>query len=345
MIRKALVRKALTLSVGLALLAVCGCGPTQSTHSLATTPDVLNFSILSAENQQSMAPIWQPLIDDLQKQTGLKVKPFFASNYTALVEAMRFNQVQVGWFSAVPSIDAIDRANAHVLGRVISNDGSGGYQSVLIVRKGSGITLEDVLKCGKRYDFGMGDPRSTSGTLAPLYYLFAPRGITPADCFKTVRSASHQANLGAVANGVVDVATNNTEGLLFASRETPGKDIVAKVQTIWTSPPLPESAILARGDLDPAVLKKLKDFFANYGKAPGPEGDHERKVMAALTYQGFAPADDSYLDSVRAMIDFDALADAKKSGDPARIAGAQKVLDAVQARLGPNAASATTIKP
>ncbi|HEX4181167.1 MAG TPA: phosphate/phosphite/phosphonate ABC transporter substrate-binding protein [Caulobacteraceae bacterium] len=340
-----MIRKTLAMSLTAAVLTVCGCGPTQSTKSLATTPDVLNFSILSAENQQSMGPLWQPLIDDLQKQTGLKVKPFFASNYTALVEAMRFNQVQVGWFSAVPAIDAIDRANAHVLGRIISNDGSGGYESVLIVRKGSGITLDDVLKCGKRYDFGMGDPRSTSGTLAPAYYLFTPRGITPAECFKTVRSASHQANLGAVANGVVDVASNNTEGLLFASREATGKDIVTKVQTIWTSPPLPESAILARGDLDPAVTKKLRDFFIHYGKAPGAEGDRERKVMAGLTYQGFAPADDGYLDSVRAMIDSNALADARKSGDPARIAAAQKVFDVVQARLGPNAPSATTIKP
>lgn len=340
-----MIRKTLALAVCAALLAVGGCERTPSTKTLATTPDVLTFSILSAENQQSMGPLWQPLLDDLQKQTGLKVKPFFASNYTSLVEAMRFGQVQVGWFSAVPSIDAIDRANAQVLGRIISGDGSGGYQSVLIVRKGSGITLGDVLKCGKRYDFGMGDPKSTSGTLAPLYYLFSPKGITPADCFKTVRSASHQANLGAVANGVVDVATNNTEGLVFASREATGKDIVTRVQTIWTSPPLPESAILARSDLDPAVTKKLRDFFVNYGKAPGPEGERERKVMAGLTYRGFAPADNSYLDSVRAMIDANALAEARKGGDPAKIAAAQKVLDAVNARLGPNAASATTLKP
>ena len=78
---------------------------------------------------------------------------------------------------------------------------------MLIVRKGSGITLDDVLRCGKRYDFGIGDPRSTSGTLAPMAYLFIPRNIDPETCFKVVRSATHQANLFAVANGVVDVAT------------------------------------------------------------------------------------------------------------------------------------------
>ena len=323
-----------------AVAAALALGSCSKPAAPSATPDVLTFSILSAENQQSMEPLWTPLLNDLQKQTGLKVKPFFASNYTSLVEAMRFNQVQVGWFSAVPSVDAIDRSNAVVLGRVISGDGSTGYQSILIVNKDSPITLDDVLKCGKRYNFGMGDPKSTSGTLAPLYYLFSPRGIEPADCFKTVRNASHQANLGAVATGVVDVATNNTEGLVFAGRETEGKKMVSKVKIIWRSPLLPESAIIARKDLDPVVLQKLRTFFLDYGKADGPEGDRERKVMAGLTYRGFAPADNSYLDSVRAMIDANALREAKTSGDPAKIAAAQKALAEVEARLGPNAPSA-----
>ena len=72
-----------------------------------------------------------------------------------------------------------------------------------------------------------------------MTYLFTPKGIEPAKCFKTVRSASHQANVFAVANGVLDVATNNSVGLIFASREKP--EIADKVEVIWTSPPLPES--------------------------------------------------------------------------------------------------------
>jgi phosphonate transport system substrate-binding protein len=330
-------RNLIALAAVAAALALGSCG--KGAAPKTGTPDVLNFSILSAENQQSMEPLWAPLLDDLQKQTGLKVKAYFASDYTALVEAMRFNQVQVGWFSAVPSVDAIDRSNAMVLGRVISGDGSTGYQSVLIVNKNSPITLDDVLKCGKRYNFGMGDPKSTSGTLAPMYYLFSPKGIEPSDCFKNVRNASHQANLGAVANGVVDVASNNSEGLLFASRETEGKAMVAKVKVIWTSPLLPESAILARKDLDPVVLQKLRTFFLDYGKASGPEGDRQRKVMAGLTYRGFAPADNSYLDPVRAMIDANALREAKASGDPTKIAAAQKTLADVRARLAAASAS------
>jgi phosphonate transport system substrate-binding protein len=301
-------------------------------------PEVLNFSILSAEDQQSMSRVWQPLLDDLQAETGLKVKPFFASNYTGQIEAMRFGQVQVGWFSALPSLEAVNRADAKVLGRIVSGDGTVTYESVLIVRKGSGITLEDVLKCGKRYDFGFGDARSTSGTLAPNYYLFGPRGIVPADCFKTVRSASHQANLGAVANGVLDVSSNNTEGLVFARRQNPA--IVDKVQVIWTSPPLPESAILVRKDLDPAIQEKLSKFFFSYGTAAGAKGDREREVMKKLTYAGFRAADDSYLDPIRLMVAGDDLSKARLSRDPAKISQAQAALDKVKALVASRSKSA-----
>jgi phosphonate transport system substrate-binding protein len=329
-----MIRNMLTVAALAGLIALTACGKSPASSAAANTPDVLNFSILSAEDQASMAKVWQPLLDDLQAQTGLKVKAFYASNYTALIEAMRFKQVQVGWFSASPAMEAVDRANAEVIGRVISADGTLGYNSILIVRKGSGITLADVLKCGKRYDFGIGDPKSTSGTLAPEFYLFEPRGIDPTTCFKTVRSASHQANLGAVANGVLDVATNNSEGLVFARRDPVGKMLADKVEVIWSSPPLPESGILVRRDLDPQVVAKLRDFFAHYGTAPGPDGDRQRQTMQGLSYRGFAVADDSYLDPVRAMAAANDLSDAEKSGDPARVAQAKKTLDAIKARLG-----------
>ena len=321
----AFVRSTMVALAACALVGGCGKPAPQA----ASNPEVLNFSILSAEDQQSMSNVWGPMLDDLQKQTGLKVKPFFASNYTALIEAMRFNQVQMGWFSALPSLEAVNRSNAEVLGRIVSGDGTVTYESVLIVRKGSGITLDDVLKCGKRYDFGIGDPKSTSGTLAPNYYVFAPKGIEPSECFKTVRSASHQANLGAVANGVLDVATNNTEGLLFAERENPA--IPAKVQVIWTSPPLPESAILVRKELDPSIKARLLKFFSTYGTATGAEGEHEREVLKKLTYAGIRPAGDDYLDPIRLMVASDDLSRAKRSGNAAATAAAQKAFDATKA--------------
>ena len=316
---------ALALAAAVAGLASCDRGPSQA----GGAPKELTFSILSAENQASMAPLWQPLLDDMAAQVGVKVKPYFATNYTSLVEAMRFGQVQVGWFSADPALEAVNRAHAEVLGRVVDAGGDASYQSVLIARKGRGLTLEDVLKCDRKLSFGIGDAKSTSGTLAPMTYLFDPKGIEPAKCFKAVRSASHQANFLSVATGVLDVATNNTVGLIFYRRERP--DLIDKVEVIWKSPPLPESSILVRKDLDPATKEKIRQFFLTYGVGTGPQAERQRKVLQGLAYGGFRPADDSYLDPIREMEAAKDLAEAKRSGDPAKVAAAQAAFDTLRA--------------
>lgn len=310
-----------------AAVALAGCGQQESVTGPRSKE--LTFSILSAESQASMQPMWQPLLDDMSKSIGVPVKPYFATNYTALVEAMRFGQVQAGWFSARPALEAVNRADAEVLGRVVDAGGEATYRSVLIVRKGSKITLDDVLKCGRKLSFGIGDTQSTTGTLAPMTYLFTPRGIEPAKCFKAVRAANHQANFFSVANGVVDVATNNSVGLLFAERENP--DLAARVEVIWTSPPLPESSILVRRDLDPALKEKIRQFFITYGTGTGAEADRQREVLQRLAYGGFRPADDTYLDPIREMVAGEALAEARKSGDKAKIAAAEAHFDKVRA--------------
>ena len=216
-----------------------------------------------------------------------------------------------------------------MIARAVNAQG-GAYKSVLIVRKGSGVTLDKVLKCDKTLSFGLGDTKSTSGTLAPMAFLFTPKGVDPQTCFKQVRSASHQSNLLSIANGVLDAATNNTVGLIFAKRENP--DIAAKVQTIWTSPDLPEAAIVVRkGDLDPKTVGKLQAFFAGYGKAAGPDQARRKHVLEVLTYIAFDKADNGYLLPVRQMEASNDLAVARRAGNAAKVAAAQKTLDALNA--------------
>jgi phosphonate transport system substrate-binding protein len=283
------------LALGLAL-ALAGCGDTPPPAKAAP---VVNFSILSIENSQAQAEDWQPLLDDMAKETGLTIKPVFASNYTALVEAMRFNQVQVGWFSNEPGLDATRRANGEVFARSTDPSGVDGYFSVIIANAGSKVTLESLLKCDKTLTFGMGDPKSTSGTLAPMTYLFGPRNVDPQTCFKTVRSANHQANMFGVASGVVDAATGNSTGLRILKEKNP--KVGARIKVIWTSPRLPEDPIVWRKDLDPAVKEKIRSFFLTYGSEAGAEGERRRAILAKLSFGGFKPADNSHLLPVREM--------------------------------------------
>ncbi len=322
-----MIRRRLLGALGLA--AVLGLASCSQKSAPAAQPTEIIFGILPAENQASMGPLWQPLLDEMAAQVGVKVTPKFLTNYTSLIEAMRFKQVQMAWLSALPALDAVERSDAEVLGRVIQAGGDETYTSVLIVKKGSGITLDKVLACGQKYSFGLGDPQSTSGTLAPMAYLFTPKNIEPTKCFKSVRNGSHQANVFSVANGVLDVATNNSVGLLFAKREN--AKVGDSIETIWTSPPLPESSIVVRKDVDPAIKEKMRQFFLTYGTGTGPTADKQREVLKGLTYGGFRPADNSYLDPIREMQASEALAEARRSGNAAKIAQAQAEFDKIHA--------------
>jgi len=313
----------LAAAAATALVTLSACGGGDETRA-GGAPQKITFSILSAEGQASAGPLWEPLLEDMSEAIGIPVEPFFGSNYTVLVEAMRGNQTQVAWFSAKPAVEAIDRADAEVIARTVNREGADSYSSTLIVKTGSGITLDQVLACGKRFDFGIGDAQSTSGTLAPMAFLFNPRGIAPAECFSTVRSANHQANAFAVATGVVDVATSNTVNTVFLLRQNPA--IAAQITEIWQSPPIPESGILVRGDLDPATKEKVRAFFLSYGQGEGVEAERQRQVLAGLEYSQFRAADDGYLNPIREMIADQKLGEARARGDAAGVSAAEAEL-------------------
>jgi len=313
--------------MALAAVALASCGDDKKASG---TPTELTFAILPAEGQGSSGPLWQPLLDDMSKAIGVTVKPNFASNYNVSITALQFNQAQIAWLSAKPELEAIDRAHSEVIARIVDPHGLDTYTASLITRKGSGITLDRVLACGRTLNFGLGDAQSTSGTLAPMSYLFIPHNITPATCFKTVRSGSHQSNTNAVATGALDVSTSNSVNAVFIERENP--QIASQLETIWTSPPIPESGIVVREDLDPVLKEKIRSFLLTYGQGTGAEADRQREILLRLNYSQFRAADDSYLDPVRVLVADQKLVEARAKGDNAAVAAAQRELAALRAK-------------
>ncbi|KRB51048.1 MAG: phosphate/phosphite/phosphonate ABC transporter substrate-binding protein [Pseudomonadota bacterium] len=313
------------------ILALGACG--KASEPPAATPTVVNFSIMSTEGRQTQMNEWTPFLADMEKAIGVPVKPFFGTNYTALIEAMRFKQTDVGWFTNQSGLEAVRRANGEVFARTVKPNGPDGYNAVVIVKKGSGITLEKLLKCDKSLTFGMGDAKSTSGTLAPMTYLFAPRGVDPNSCFRTVRSTNHEANLFAVGEGLLDAATNNTASMdRMAMLNTDlAKKTLGNVEVIWTSPLIPEDPMVRRKDLDPALKAKIDAFIFSYGTGEGPEAERQRKVLERIQTKPFKRADDSHLLPVREMEAAGQLIQAKTKGDAAGVKAAQAELAKIAA--------------
>lgn len=254
----------------------------------------INFGIISTESTQNLKANWQPLLDEMGRQTGLKVNAFFAPDYAGIIEGMRFNKVHIGWFGNKSAMEAVDRASGEIFAKVVNVDGTEGYYSNLIVHKDSPIkSLDDVLKNGKSYSFGNGDPNSTSGFVVPGYYVFAKNSIDAKTHFKVVRTANHETNALAVANKQVDVATNNSENLAKLEQKYPAK--FKELRVIWTSPLIPSDPLVMRKDLPEATKAKIRAFFLGYAKSNAAE----KEVMARMNWSQFRESDDAQLVPIR----------------------------------------------
>ncbi len=255
----------------------------------------INFGIISTESTQNLKQDWQPLIDDMSRQTGLKVTAFFAPDYAGIIEGMRFNKVHIGWFGNKSAMEAVDRASGEVFAQMVNADGTKGYYSHLIAHRDSPVnTLDDVLKNGKSLSFGNGDPNSTSGFLVPGFYVFAQNKIDAKTHFKLARSANHETNALAVANKQIDLATNNSENLEKIQQRFPEK--FKDIKIVWTSPLIPLDPLVMRKDLPDDVKAKIKNFFYNYAKTDPRE---KEVVMKISKLSGFKESSNQQLLPIR----------------------------------------------
>ena len=262
--------------------------------SMLAAAQEINFGVIATDSASVERERWEPLFRDMEKKTGLTVKAFYAPDYAGVVEAMRFNKVQVAWYGNKAAIDAVDRSNGEVFAQILRSDGSLGYYSLLITQKDSPYNnLNDVLKNSKSINFGIGDPGSTSGFLVPSYYVFAMNKVDPRTAFKTIRNASHGANIQAVLAKQVDVATNNTEETDKLEQSKP--EMAKELKIIWKSPLIPNDPIVWRKDLDPAVKAKVKSFLIGYGKT-----DSDKAVLKNIyNYSGFKESTNDQLIPIR----------------------------------------------
>ena len=236
----------------------------------------LNFGIISTESSVGLKSIWAPFLQDMEKSLGIKVNAFFASDYAGIIEAMRFNKVQLAWYGNKSAMEAVDRANAEIFVQIVDMHGNPGYWSVLITQKDSNIkSIDDIIKNGKQYTFGNGDPNSTSGYLVPGYYVFALNNIDPAKHFKRMVISNHETNALSVATKQVDFATNNTLDLNRLKITHP--EYYQNIRIFWKSPLIPNDPVAWRKDLPDDMKAKIKAFFINYGKT-----EQEKKIIAAM---------------------------------------------------------------
>jgi len=260
----------------------------------------LNFGIISTDSTQVLRETWMPFLDDMSNKMGIKVKPFFASDYAGIIQAMRFDKVDVSWFGNKSAMEAVDRSGGEVFAQTVDNEGNPGYWSLLLTHKDSPLnSVEDIVKNAKDLTFGNGDPNSTSGFLVPSYYVFAKNGMDAKKAFKRVTNANHETNALSVAHKKVDFATNNTENLRRIEEKFPEK--YAQIKIIWKSPLIPSDPIVWRKNMPESTKSKIYQFFTEYGTT----GDKQELAnLDKLQWKPFRPSSDDQLLPVRQLVLF-----------------------------------------
>jgi phosphonate transport system substrate-binding protein len=255
-------------------------------------PKEVTFGLLSTENAAEITRRWAPILAQLEKDLGVKVKSVTATDYRGTIEALKFKKAELGHLGPKSYVEASNNnyANVEPVAQLQLANGSLGYRSCLIVHTDSDIfSPEDM--AGKTFAFN--DPNSTSGYLVPSAFFMMELGVDPKKYFSKVTfSGSHEASILAVSAKKVEIASTNLPDLQQLTREN--KVPRGALRVIWVSKLIPNDPIVVRKDL-PASFKSAIQESLTTMRARNPEAFKE--IGAWLG--GFVVADDGKYQVIR----------------------------------------------
>ena len=254
-----------------------GCGSGSQTGK-----DTVVIAYAPNESTDESADAREGLAKDLEKELGVQVKEIQASDYNAIVEALRAGKADAAYIGSLAIAYASERAGAvPVAMKAPDRDKSKAvYHSLLITssKNGNINKMEDIK--GKSIAFV--DPESTSGNLFPTYDIikaFPSENLTSDDLHTngkffsaTSYSGKHQAGLQAVIKGDVDIVPISDQ--ILQSEIDNGNAKQEDVKVIHTSDAIPAEGFVVSKDLDQNLRSKFQKFLTQYDNA-----DYFEKVI------------------------------------------------------------------
>ncbi|MCH8497376.1 MAG: phosphonate ABC transporter substrate-binding protein [Marinobacter sp.] len=235
---------------------------------MASAQAQYTFGVIPAENNEEAAARFEPLRKDLEQQLGKRVRVFFATDYSGIIEAMRRGRVDFAWFGATSGLLAHQEAGAVPFAVGVSREtGSAEYFSHFIVRADSPIQTFEELK-GKNIAFV--DPASTSGGVVPTYEVLRKTGQMPEDFFGRLQFAgTHDASVMAVRNGSVDGGV--VADFLFDAMVARGLIKREEFRVILASDPVPGPPMMIRAALGDELRARLTEIMTTvHERIDGP---------------------------------------------------------------------------
>ena len=246
---------------------------------------VLNMGLVPGEDPRVMINDNQALLDRLQQSLRMEIKPFVATDYNGVIEALRSKRLDIALLGPFSYVLATTVADVEAFALLETEKQGATYRSVIIARKDHGVRgLRDL--AGKTFAFV--DPSSTSGHLFPKAGLIKA-GYDPDTYFsRVIFSGGHDASAIAVQNGKVDAAA--VADALLEPAYSRGMLKQDEVAVVWTSDPIPGAPVVYRRDLPADLKARIRASFAQIQNIPwGPK----------TTIKRWVPTDDAAYDGVR----------------------------------------------
>jgi phosphonate transport system substrate-binding protein len=282
-----MVRRA--LAAGLLLVVALGAAV-----AAAAADKPLHLVLTPSQKPTNLLAGGELFAKALGELAGVPVRVTVASDYAAVIEALRNRTADLAFLHPVGYVIANREAKAMIIARNQWH-GKSTFTSRIWVRKDSGIKSLDELR-GKTMAFV--DPASSSGYVYPMVMLIQ-KGLVknrdPKTFFREVMfSGAHDASVKALVNGHVD-AIASFDMVRDQYLKDPDRD---KVTWIAETPPIPEAGIAARDGLDPAMFARVRAALL---KMQGPAYADVLKRMYDI--DGFEAAEDKDYDPVRHAVD------------------------------------------
>jgi len=232
------------------LIALCGV----LICSSAAAQGILRVSAIPDEAPTELQRKFAPLGQYLEQQTGMRAEFIPVTDYAAVVEGLASNKLDLAWLGGFTFVQARLRTGNAI--PIAQREEDKAFTSKFIANAASGINSLADLK-GKTFTFG--SVSSTSGSLMPRYFLLQNKLVPEKDFRRIAYSGAHDATALQVESGKVNAGVLNAsvwEKLVEGKKVDP-----AKVKVIWTTPTYYDYNWTVRGDLDPALVKKLTGAF------------------------------------------------------------------------------------
>jgi phosphonate transport system substrate-binding protein len=246
-------------------------------------PKTIRVALLPDENASTIIQNAQPLKAHLEKTLGRNIELVVTTDYSSMIEAMRFGRIEVAYFGPLSYVLAKSRSDIEAFAVGVSG-GSPTYTSIVITQADSPVKSIQDLK-GKVIAYG--DRASTSSHLVPRATI-EEAGLVAERDYKTVYVGAHDAVARSVETG--KVAAGALSRPIFENLVKTARISAEKLRIVAETRPIPNYPMAMQSKLNPTLKEQIRNAFI---------GISDPAILKSFRAQGFAPTSDSAYDVLR----------------------------------------------